>query len=280
MENQVKTVILLGVLTAILLWIGSFWGQQGLTFAIIFAVIMNFGSYWFSDKIVLFMYRAKPISEKEAPGLYKLVHEVSHLADLPMPKIYILPTTSPNAFATGRNPKHAAVAVTVGIMDLLSKDELKGVVAHELAHIKNRDTLIQAVAATIAGVIGYIAMMARWGAMFGGFGGRDRDGGRMFELLALAILMPLIATIVRLALSRTREYLADETGAKTIHNPIALANALQKLEHNVKHNPMGMGNETTSSLFIVNPFSAKSILALLSTHPPTELRVKRLKEMA
>ena len=277
-KNQIKTVILLGALTGLLLGAGQLLGgRQGLFIGLAFAVVMNFGSYWFSDKIVLAMYRAKEIKHSDNPELYNLVKEVSQLANLPIPKVYIVPTNNPNAFATGRNPEHAAVAVTAGIMELLEKDELKGVIAHELAHVKNRDTLIQAVAATIAGVISYLAFFARFAAIFGG--ARDRDGGGAFELLALAILTPIIATILQLAISRSREFLADETGAKTIHNPISLANALQKLHTGVKHHPLRFGNSSTSSLFIVNPFSSRGLLSLFSTHPPMEERVKRLKNM-
>lgn len=277
-KNQIKTVILLGLLTGLLLGVGQLLGgTQGILIGLIFAAVMNIGSYWFSDKIVLFMYRAKPI--EESSPVMKIVREVADQAGLPMPKVYRIPTQNPNAFATGRNPKHAAVAVTDGIVELLNKDELKGVIAHEMSHVKNRDTLIQAVAATIAGVISYIAFIARWGAIFGGLG-RDRDSGKMFELLALAILTPLIATIIQLAISRSREYLADETAAKTIHNSYSLADALEKLDKGVKNNPLRFGSPSTSSLFIINPFSAKGLLSLFSTHPPMEERVKRLRDMA
>ncbi len=277
-KNQIKTVVLLGLLTGLLLGAGQLLGgRQGLFIGLFFAVIMNFGSYWFSDKIVLMMYKAKEVEKKDNPGLYDIVKEIAEDAKLPMPKLYIVPTENPNAFATGRNPKHAAVAVTRGILGLLDKEELKGVLAHEMAHVRNRDTLIQAVAATIAGVISYLAFFARFAAIFGG--GRDRDGGEMFQLLALAILTPLIATIIQLAISRSREYLADETGAKTIKNPEALASALEKLHNGVKRNPLRFGSPATSSLFIVNPFSAKGMMNLMSTHPPMEERVKRLKEM-
>ncbi|MBW2978121.1 zinc metalloprotease HtpX [Candidatus Woesearchaeota archaeon] len=280
MKNQIKTVVLLGLLTGLLLGVGQLLGGRGgLFIGLVFAILMNFGAYWFSDKIVLRMYRAKEIKENDEPELYRIVKEVAHLAKLPMPKVYIIPTENPNAFATGRNPSKSAVACTVGIMNLLNKDELKGVIAHEMAHIKNRDTLIQAVAATIAGVISYLAFMARWAAIFGGMGGRDRDGGGMFELLALAIITPLIATILQLAISRSREYLADETGAKTIHNPYNLADALEKLEAGVKRNPLRFGSPSTSSLFIVNPFSGRGFIKWFSTHPPMKERVKRLRQM-
>ena len=279
--SQLKTVVLLGALTGILLWIGSFWGANGLTFAIIFSLIINVGSYWFSDKIVLRIYRAKPVEEKDQPRLYKIVQEVAHLANLPMPKVYIIQTPTPNAFATGRNPKNAAVAATTGILDLLSNDELKGVMAHEMAHVKNRDTLISTIAATIAGVISYIAMMARWGAMFGGFGGRDRQGGSGLELLVLAILTPILATIIRLAISRSREYIADETGAKIVHSSSGLAAALEKLEHGIARHPFRSTSQTnaTAHLFIANPFRGRGLFKLFSTHPPMKERVKRLKDL-
>ena len=279
-KNQFKTVILLGALTGILLWVGNLVGGfQGLTIALIFSIVMNFGAYWFSDKIVLAMYRAKEIKESENPRLYKIVKEVSQLANIPMPKVYILPSDASNAFATGRNYKHAAVACTHGILDLMNDDELKGVIAHEISHIKNRDTLIQSVAATIAGVISYVAFMARWAAIFGGFGGRDRDSGGAIQLLLLAIITPILAMIIQLAISRSREYLADESAAKTLHNPYGLANALEKLEQNVKKHPLRFGNQSTAHLFITNPFSGRGILSLLSTHPPIKERVKRLKSM-
>jgi heat shock protein HtpX len=280
-KNQLKTVALLGGLTGLLLLVGTLvGGAQGLTMAFILATLMNVGSYWFSDKIVLAMYRAKAVNEKEEPRLYRIVKEVSNAANLPMPKVYIIPSDSPNAFATGRNPKHAAVAATQGIMKLLSDAELKGVIAHETGHIKNRDILIQTIAATIAGVISYAAFMARWAAIFGGAGGRDSRGNGAIELIVLAVITPLIAMIIQLAISRSREYLADEAGARIIGNPLPLASALEKLEHGVKTNPLRLGSEATSSLFIVNPFSGKGIINLLSTHPPLHERVKRLKSMS
>ena len=280
-KNQFKTVILLGVLTAILLWIGSFWGQNGLLTALIFSIIMNFAAYWFSDKIALAIYRAKPVTEKEAPRLYKIVRETSQIAKIPMPKVYIIPGNWSNAFATGRNPKHASLAATQGILDLLNDEELKGVIAHEVSHIKNRDILIQSVAATIAGVISYIAMMARWGAMFGGGNNRDRRGGSGLELIVLAILTPLLATIIRLAISRSREYLADESGAKIVHSGKGLASALEKLEADAKQKPLMVtsATETTAHMFIHNPFRASGFINLFMTHPPTKNRVERLKSM-
>jgi len=276
--NQFKTAILLGALTGLLLWVGQLLGGiQGLFIGLVFAIIMNFGSYWFSDKIVLAMYKAQPISKEDDKELYYLVKEVADKSDLPMPKLYVIPTDNANAFATGRNPEHAAVAVTRGILKILNKDELRGVIAHEMSHVKNRDILIGTIAATIAGVISYVAFMARFAAIFGG--GRGRDSGQLFELLALAILTPLIATILQLAISRSREYLADATGASIIRDSKSLASALQKLETAGKHTPMKFGNKAASALFITNPFTAKSIFKLFSTHPPMEERVRRLNEM-
>ena len=268
------------LLTGILLWIGSFWGQSGLLFALIFSVALNFGAYWFSDKIALAIYRAKQVTESEAPKLHKIVREVSHLANIPMPRVYIIPSNIMNAFATGRNKNHAAVAATKGIIEALNDDELKGVMAHEISHIKNNDILIQSVAATIAGVIGYVAMMARWGAIFGGFGERNKQGGGL-ELLVLAILTPILAMIIRLAISRSREYLADESAAKLIHNGYSLASALEKLEKGVQHAPLRptSATETTAHMMIINPFRGKGIIKLFSTHPPVQERIKRLRSM-
>lgn len=276
--NQIKTVLLLGILTGVLLAIGSFFGRGGLMFAGVFVILMNVGSYWFSDKLVLKMYRAKEVKD-DSSKLYKIVREVKDQAGLPMPRVYIIPSENPNAFATGRNPSHATVAATEGILELLSDDELKGVIAHEFAHIKNRDILISSVAGTIAGVISYVAFMARWGAIFGGFGGRDGGGGNIVELLALAIIAPVTATIIRLAISRSREYLADETGARMVHNPESLAKALEKLHLGVKNNPMRFGGQATEHLFIVNPFTKKNFFKIFSTHPPMEERCRRLRSL-
>jgi len=260
--NQFKTVVLLGLLTALLLWVGQMMGGfSGLIIAGFFAIILNFGSYWFSDKIVLKMYRAKEVTDHDHQ-LYKTVKEVAEQAKMPMPKVYIIPDQNSNAFATGRNPKHAAVAATEGILRLLSHDELKGVMAHEIAHVKNRDTLISTVAGTIAGVISYIAIMAQFAAIFGG-----RDRGNMVQLLLLAIITPLIATIIQLAISRSREYHADATAAKILGNGENLATALEKLHNDARVNPMRLRNQATSHLFIINPFTAKGFRKLLSTHP-------------
>ncbi|MFH1054401.1 MAG: zinc metalloprotease HtpX [Candidatus Woesearchaeota archaeon] len=277
--NQLKTTILLAVLTALLLYIGSFWSTSGLIIAGVFIVIMNFAMYFFSDKIVLMMYKAKEIQEHEDKELFRIVNEVAHLANVPMPKVYIIPTQQLNAFATGRNPKHSAVACTEGIIHSLSKDELKGVIAHEISHIKNRDTLIQVVAGTIAGVIAFVASMARWAAIFGGFGGRDNDSGNLIQLIVLAIVAPLAATIIQLAISRSREFLADETAAKMLHNPHGLAKALEKISASVKHHPLNFGNPSTSAIFISNPFRSSGILNLFSTHPPVEKRIQKLKSL-
>ena len=278
-KNQLKTVLLLGVLTAVLLVAGGYFGRGGLTIAIIFAVVMNFGAYFFSDRIVLAIYRAKEIKENDDPELFKLVREVVHLAYLPMPKVYVVPSANSNAFVCGRDYKHSSLAVTEGILKLMSKDELKGVIAHEISHIKNRDILIQTIAATIAGVISYLAFMARWGAIFGGFGG-DRGKGNIIELLAIAIITPLVAMLIQMAISRSREYLADASAAKILHNPHGLINALEKLKHDSGRHPMRFGNPSTAHLFISNPFRARGITRLLSTHPSLESRILRLKEMS
>ncbi len=276
-QNQIKTVLLLGTLTGLLLFVGQLiGGASGLTFALILALLMNFIAYWFSDKIVLFMYRAKEATETEYPVLHRIVAEVANLANLPMPRVYIVPTNSPNAFATGRSPRHAAVACTVGILNLLKEDELKGVISHEISHIKNRDTLIATIAATIAGAITYVATMARWTAMFGGMR-EERKGSGMIELLVLAVLTPLIAAIIQLAISRSREYLADESAARMLHSGEGLASALEKLNANVAMRPMEFGNRAAASLFIVNPLSGGGILALFSTHPPVKERLRRLR---
>ncbi len=251
---------------------------MGLAIGLVIALVMNFGSYFFSHKIVLAMYKAKPASKKEYPKLHSMVAELASKAGIPKPTVYVIPTDSPNAFATGRNPKNGVVACTQGIMELLSESELRGVLAHEMAHIKNRDILIQTIASTIAGVISYVAMMARWGAMFGGFGGND-DGENIVGMLAMAILAPLIAIIIQMSISRSREYLADETGASICGEPMALASALGRLENGIKHKTMKIGNKTTSSLFIANPFKASSLFNLFSTHPPMEKRIARLKKM-
>lgn len=283
LKNQVKTVLLLGALTGLFLLLGALiGGQAGLLIGLLLAGTMNFISYWWSDKIVLWMYRAKPADKKKYTNLYAIVKELAHKAGIPMPKVYIIDTPQSNAFATGRNQQHAAVAVTAGIMQLLDEKELRAVLAHELGHVKNRDILISTVAATIAGVISYVAMMARWAAIFGGMN-RDRENGNsnVLELLVLAVVAPIMAMFIQLAISRSREYLADETGAHLSKDPLALASALQKIEKSVHNHPFArMGKtEATAHLFIANPLKASAFLELFSTHPSTDNRCKRLREM-
>ena len=278
MINQIKTVLLLGALTGLMLLVGRFiGGAGGLQVALLFALVMNFGAYFFSDRIVLAMYRAKEAKKSEYSQLHKIVEDVANKASVPKPKVFIIPTSTPNAFATGRNPAHSAVAVTQGILTLLTNDELRGVLAHEISHVKNRDILVTTIAATIAGVISYLAQMAQFAAIFGG--GRDDKDNGVLSMLVLAILTPLIAMIIQLAISRSREYLADETGARMIKNSSALASALKKLDVEIKHNPLQFGSPTTSSLFILNPFSAKGFVNLFSTHPSTSERVRRLNSL-
>ncbi|MBI5328581.1 MAG: zinc metalloprotease HtpX [Deltaproteobacteria bacterium] len=278
--NFLKTTILLAALTAILVFAGdALGGRGGAMTALLFAGIMNFGAYWFSDKIVLMMYGAKQVSEGAAPELYAVTRDLAMKAGLPMPKVYIMENDTPNAFATGRNPSHAAVAATTGILRLLSREELGGVMAHELAHIQNRDILISTISATIAGAISYLAHMAQWAAMFGG-SRNDERGGNPIALIVMMIVAPLAAMIIQMAISRSREYVADEGGAKITGNPISLANALRKLEYGNKRIPMAVPNEATAHMFIVSPLSGGSLLRLFSTHPPIEERVKRLEAMA
>jgi len=280
-KNQIKTVALLTILAVLLMFIGRLiGGTNGLFIGLAFALGINFVSYWWSHKIVLKIYRAKEADPSEYRELHQIVESLAARAKLPKPKVYILPTPQSNAFASGRNPKHAVVAVTQGLIKLLNKQELEGVIGHELSHIKNRDILISTIAATIAAVISYIAMIARWGAIFGGFGGRDSEGSsNILELLVLAIVAPLMAMIIQFAISRSREYLADESAAKLTHNPHGLISALQKIHDNVSHFPFRrMGTtDATAHMFIHNPFKGKSLLGLFSTHPNLENRIKRLK---
>ncbi len=284
MKGMFKTTVLLAALTVLLVAIGSIWGPGGMAIALILAIIMNFGSYWYSDKIVLRMYHAREVSESEYPDLYRLVRGLAYKASLPMPKVYIVDSPMANAFATGRNPEHAAVAVTSGIMNILTPEELEGVLAHELAHVSNRDTLISAVAATIAGVVTMVASMAQWAAIFGGFGGRDdEDSGGIIGFLALAIVAPIAATLIQLAISRSREFIADESGARINGKPWALANALGKLHHaadiSAAHRRSPDINPSTAHMMIVNPLRASFISSLFSTHPPTEERIARLRQL-
>ena len=282
-KNQLKTVVLLGGLTGLLLLLGNLiGGRSGLTIALILAGGINFISYWWSHKIVLWIYRAREADKTQFADLYSTIDSIRQAAQLPMPRVYLVDSPQANAFATGRNPKKAVVAVTTAILQLLDAGELRGVLAHEMAHVKNRDILISSIAATIAGVISYIAMMARWAALFGGFGGgRDNDRGNIIELLVLAIIAPIMAMIIQLAISRAREFQADATGARTIKDSVSLASALQKIEKSIHHHPLQqMGTtEATAHLFIENPFKGKNFLNLFSTHPSTEERVKRLKAM-
>ena len=282
-KNQIKTVLFLGLLTGIVLLIGALiGGKMGLTIALILALVMNFVTYWFSAKIVLFIYRAKEADKRTFADLYGTVKEIAQAAHLPMPKVYIIDSPQANAFATGRNPQHAVVAVTTGILRILNQKELRGVLAHEMGHVKNRDILISSIAATIAGVISYIAMMARWAALFGGVGSRDDErGGGILELIVLGIVAPIMAMLIQFAISRSREYLADETGAHFVNDGEALASALEKIEKSVHDAPIAeMGTtQATAHLFIHNPFKGKSFLNLFSTHPPTKERVRRLRAM-
>ena len=280
MSNMFKTAVLLGLLTAILVLIGgAMGGQQGMVIAFVLALAMNFASYWFSDKIVLAMYRAQPVDEAAAPGLHAIVRRLATRAGIPMPRVYLIPVDTPNAFATGRSPEHAAVAVTEGIMRVLSEDELEGVLAHELAHVKNRDVLISTIAATLAGAITYLAHMAQWGAMFGG--GRSDDderGTNPIALIVMAVLAPLAAMLVQMAVSRAREFQADASGARLAGRTFGLSKALEKLEVASRVAPMD-ANPSTAHLFIVNPLSGQALMRLFSTHPPIEERIARLRAM-
>ncbi|HVB79339.1 MAG TPA: zinc metalloprotease HtpX [Candidatus Binataceae bacterium] len=282
MRSAIKTTILLGALTGLLILIGGvFGGRSGAELAFLVALAMNFFSYWFSDKMVLKAYGAKELDAAAAPELYSIVQELAQEAHIQVPRMYLIDTDTPNAFATGRNPHHAAVAVTRGILRICSRDELKGVLGHELSHVINRDILTSSIAATLAGAIMILASIARWGAIFGGFGGGDDNrGGGMAELLFMAILAPLAATMIQLAVSRTREYQADASGARLTHHPLYLAGALRKLEAANERMPMDAG-PATAHLFIVNPLSARGLMSkLFSTHPPLEERIRRLEHMA
>ena len=276
--NTLKTALLLTSMTLLLLFIGEYFGgQNGLILAFLFAGVMNFVSYFLSDKIALAMYRAQPVTREQAPRLYQIVERLTGKTGLPMPKIFVIPNDSPNAFATGRNPNHASVAVTQGILGLLNDDEMEGVLAHELGHVRNRDILISSVTATIAGAITFLARMGAWGAMFGGYGGRDnRDrGGGGFAALLMLILAPIAAMLIQLAVSRSREYQADATGAHITGNPYALASALQKLDAYSRRVPM-QATPSTAHLFIIQPLLGMNLAGLFSTHPPTAKRIERL----
>jgi heat shock protein HtpX len=275
--NQTKTFFLMIVLTVILVGLGGLIGGR---FGAMIALVMNFVSYWFCDKIVLRMYRAQPVSESEAPQLYATVASLAQKASIPMPKIYIINNESPNAFATGRDPEHGVIAVTTGITRMLNREELEGVLAHEMSHIKHRDILIQSVAATLAGAITMIANWARFAAFFGGGSSDDDNGGNIFSTIIFSLIAVFAAMLIQLAISRSREYLADDGGAQLSGNPLFLANALKKLHDGVTRHPMEDANPSTAPLFIVNPFRAKGMMALFSTHPPIEERIQRLEDMA
>ncbi len=283
MANQLKTTLLLGLLTVLLVSMGAaMGGRSGMMIAFVMAVVMNFGSYWFSDKIVLKMYKARPIERNDNPQFYGMVERLAQRANLPMPKVYIIPDQSPNAFATGRNPQHAAVAATEGIMRILTPEELEGVMAHELGHVKNRDILVSTIAATFAGAISMIGNMLQWGAILGG--GRDREEGGgaagLIGSLALAIIAPMMAMLIQMAVSRSREYLADSTGAQICGKPNALADALAKLQNASRQIPMHSASPATAHMFIVNPLSGSAMKNMFSTHPPMDERISRLRAMS
>lgn len=283
MTSQLRTLFLMAILSGLILLMGkAMGGNTGLVIAAAIALFMNFGSYWFSDKIVLKAYRAKEVSEVEAPMLYAMVKDLSHNAGIPMPKVCIVPEAAPNAFATGRNPEHAVVAVTEGILRILSPDELRGVIAHEIGHIVNRDILIQSMVGVMATVVMYLGNMLQWAAIFGGGRSSDDDNGGAGFLgsMLLAILAPIAATMVQFGISRSREYLADEAGARISGSPRSLASALAKLDAASRKIPMKEGSPATESMFIVNPFSSAGLQGLFSTHPPIAERIRRLEAMA
>ncbi len=280
MSNVLKTGLLLGVLTALLVLAGqAIAGERGMIIAFVFAAIMNFVSYWFSDKLVLAMYGAQPVDEAQAPRLHAIVRRLATRAQIPMPRIYMIPSDTPNAFATGRNPQHAAVAVTEGITRILDEDELEGVLAHELSHVTNRDVLISTIAATLAGAITYLAHMAQWAAIFGGRSQDDEEGGsNPLVMILFAILAPIAAMLVQFAVSRSREFQADASGARLAGRTYGLAKALEKIEVASRVEPLP-ANPATAHLFIVNPLTGQSFARLFSTHPPTEERIARLRAM-
>ncbi|HSO72850.1 MAG TPA: zinc metalloprotease HtpX [Thermodesulfobacteriota bacterium] len=282
-SNTLKTTFLLALMTVLIILIGrAFGGQQGMVMAFILAGVMNLGSYWFSDRIVLAMYRAQEISPQEHPGIHQIVAELAQNAGIPKPRVYLIEDDSPNAFATGRNPQHAVVAVTTGVMRILSREELRGVLAHELGHVKNRDILIGSIAATMAGAIMMIANMARFAAIFGGGRSSNEEGGGgggIIGMLVLTIVAPIAAMLIQMAISRSREYLADASGAQFSHNPLSLASALEKLQRASQQIPLADAKPATAHMFIVNPLSGRSLMNLFSTHPPIEERIARLRGM-
>ncbi len=279
--NRIKTTLLLSLLTILMVFMGSaLGGKTGMVFAFVVACAMNFFSYWFSDKIVLKMYGAREIGEHDYPAFYGMVRRLALQAGLPMPRVYIIPSDSPNAFATGRNQEHAAVAATEGIMRILTPEELEGVMAHELAHVRNRDILVGTIAATLAGAVSMIGSMLQWGAMLGAGRGDDEDGaGGLIGSLAMAIIAPIAAMLIQMAVSRSREYLADESGARICGNPLALADALRKLHAASQMLPMTEARPATAHMFIVNPLTGGGLASLFSTHPPMEERIARLEAM-
>ncbi|MHC1744280.1 MAG: zinc metalloprotease HtpX [Syntrophobacteraceae bacterium] len=281
MSTRFRTTMLMALLTGLIVLMGrQLGGSQGMVLAFVLAAAMNIGSYWFSDKIVLAMYRAQPIEEHDAPELYGMVREIAREAQLPMPRLYLIPEETPNAFATGRDPEHAVVAVTEGILRLLSPGEIRGVLAHEMGHVLNRDILVSSIAATLAGVVMMLANMVKWSAIFGGVRSNEEEGGGgILGFLVAAIIAPIAAMLIQMAISRSREYLADETAARLTRNPESLARALEKLGMASHRIPMMDARPETAHLFIVNPLSGRSLASLFSTHPPIEERIQRLRSM-
>jgi len=277
--NAIKTTLLLGALTLLLVYGGmALGGEQGMVLAFVLAVVMNFGAYFYSDKLVLKMYKAQPVTEAEFPEVYSMVRDLCRRAEIPLPKIYRIGSPQPNAFATGRNPEHAAIAFTDGILDMLNADEFKGVLAHELAHVKNRDILIGTIVATMAGAISMLANIAQWGLIFGGGRGNREGGGHPLIHLVMIIIAPIAALLVQMAISRTREYQADRTGAELMGTPVPLANALAKMDRGAKQIPMD-AEPATAHMFIVSPLSGRDMMSLFSTHPPMEKRIAALMAM-
>ena len=283
--RALRTAFFLTVLTLLFVAVGFFLGgQRGMVLAFGMALVMNLGSYWFSDKLVLAMYRAQPVTEQEEPELVQAVRHLAQLGNMPCPKVYVIPSEAPNAFATGRSPNHAAVAATRGILRLLNQDELIGVIAHELSHVRNRDVLISTIAAAIAGAIYFLIDMARWSMMFGGGRNRDQERGggglQIVAFLVISIVAPLAAMLVQMAVSRSREYQADESGARLCRKPLALASALEKIHSSAARHPLEGANPATAHLFIINPLSGKNLMNLFSTHPPVERRIEILHSLA
>lgn len=279
--NRLKTFFLMVLLTAVFLLLGGLIaGEEGLIVAFILAIATNFFSYWYSDRMAISMTRSQPLSENAAPEVYRALHELTHNAGMPMPRVYLMPTEQPNAFATGRNPEHAVIAVTSVLLRMLDYEELKGVLAHELAHIRNRDILIGSIAAAIAGALMFVARFGMWGAAYGGGGRRNENNAPLFLLRLVALLLaPLAALLIQMSISRTREYDADATAARLSGNPRGLASALAKMENYARRRPLHEINQATAHMFIINPFSAKGLTALFSTHPPIEERIARLQRM-